>query len=231
MFPLGSLNLFSNGTCKFSEDVAALLLPLFSLPLKQIDFALTQGSQFTLDHRHALSGLADLPDDADQFGTDALALHGVSAIVVFVENSTEGLGIAHFLCTVGLGHQPVAALQIGGISAKVGMNPLSDLAEQVFEFRRRDEVARFRCLVVSVIERTTSLLARRTRPFRRGRGTINPGLQLRNSRVPFVQLGVQNAHLPQVATLKRGELAAKIDELQLALCKSCAEDGQLLPLA
>jgi hypothetical protein len=57
------------------------------------------------------------------------------------------------------------------------------------------------------------------------------GLQLGDSRLPFVQLSVKRAYLPQVATLKGGKLATEIDELQFTFCEGCANGGQLLALS
>ena len=56
-------------------------------------------------------------------------------------------------------------------------------------------------------------------------------MQLRNSRLPFVKFGVKGSHLPQLAALKRGKLAAKIDKFKFKLCQSRADGGQLLAFA
>ena len=74
--------------------------------------------------------LADLPDDADQFCANPLALHRVRAVLIFVENTLEGFGVARFICAVGLGHEPRAAFLIGRILGEVGMDALGSFAEQ-----------------------------------------------------------------------------------------------------
>src|ERR1017187_9562657 len=140
--------------------------------------------------------MADLPDDANEFGTDPLALHCIRAVLVFVENTLEGLGVARFVCAVGLGNEPSSARQIAGIPAKVWMNALGDLAEQAPEFGRWGEVASFRCLAVGVLVSLARLFAGLTCPRTRGARRIKAGAQLRDSCFPFVQFRVEGAHLP-----------------------------------
>lgn len=93
------------------------------------------------------------------------------------------------------------------------MDALGDLAEQTFEFGRRGEVASFRCLAVRLLIRLACLFAGLLRLLLRRSGRIKPRVQLRDSRHPFIQFGVERANLPQVASLKSCKLTAKIDQL------------------
>ncbi len=65
---------------------------------------------------------------------------------------------------------------------------------------------------------------------RRG-GEITPGSQLGDPRLPFVQLRVEHAYLPQIPSLERVKLAAKVGNLQLPLCQRRADNRQFFPFA
>ena len=84
---------------------------------------------------------------------------------------------------------------------------------------------------MGIFIRLTCLLAGLFCPRIRGSGRIKPCPQFGDSCFPFVQFGVKHAHLPQVATLKTSDLAAKIDKLQFALGESCTDGSQLLAFA
>jgi hypothetical protein len=143
-----------------------------------------QGGQFLLNGGKVISGLADLPNDADEFGANSLACYCLRAVLLFVEYALEGLGVSRLIGAVSLSR------------SKVGMDTPGNFTEQPLEVRRRSEVVSFGGLAVGVFVGLACLFAGLLCLFVRGGGRIRLGLQLENSCIPFVQLSVETPHLP-----------------------------------
>ena len=108
----------------------------------------------------------------------------------------ERVGVAGLVGVVGRSHESSAALQVGGISGKVGMNAFGCITVDPLKFGRRGEVVSFGRLAVSVFVSLACLFAGLLCLDLRGGRRIKPGLQLGNSRLPFVQFSVKSPHLP-----------------------------------
>ena len=111
------------------------------------------------------------------------------------------------------------------------MDKFGNFAEQPLKVGRGREVGSLRCFSVGVVMRLARLPAGFLGLCLGDGRRIKPGLQLRKSRLPFVQFTIERADLAEVATFKSGELATKIDELQLALCERRTNGSQLLAFA
>src|SRR5690348_6800809 len=110
------------------------------------------------------------------------------------------------------------------------MDAFGNFTKQPFEVGRRCEVGRLRRLSVCVFIRLACLLAGLMCFCLRGGRRIKSSVHFGNSCLPLVQLSIESTNLAQVATLKSGKLAAKIDKLQLAFRESRADGSQLLAL-
>ena len=76
------------------------------------------------------------------------------------------------------------------------MDEFSSVTVQLLEIGRWREIGSLRGFSVGVFVRLAGLLAGLLRVCPLGGGWIKPRLQLGESCFPFVQLSVQNAHLP-----------------------------------
>jgi hypothetical protein len=90
---------------------------------------------------------------------DSLTFNRIRTVLILVENTPEGLGVARRISAVGLGHEPSTALLVSGILRQVGMDAFGHLTEKALEFRRRVKVLGFGCFAVGFIICPASLFA------------------------------------------------------------------------
>ena len=148
MFLHSKLNPFPNISSKFGQQIAPLLFCLLVILRELSDFALAQGGQLPFNTGNAFPSLADLADDADEFGPDSFTRNRIRAIVIFGKDATEGIGVAGPVGAICLCHESSAEVAVSGILGEVGMYVLGDFAEQALEFGRWGKVRGLGCLAM-----------------------------------------------------------------------------------
>ncbi len=174
------------------------------------------------------AGMMDLARDPDKLCCCTFAIDGAADFVVVVEKTLQRVGIAAAVGSVGPGHQPGEVLLLGGVLGEVRVDALGDIAEEALEAWRRIELLGFMRFAVCGFVSFCGSLAGFLGTLPRRVGVVEIHLALGDAGFEVVEIGVQDADLPQIAAFEALQLDAQMRQLGFAIGKRRPDSGQLL---
>jgi hypothetical protein len=223
-------DLLAEARRKLSEQIAVfpsgslgVKMQLSDLPDKHRVTLGIQGSDVAL-------GVPDLPCNAKKLRRRSFTRNESVNLAVIVKQTLQRFGVAPAVRLISTSHQQREVPLLGIVAREVGVDALSNVAEQRLEAGRRVKLFGFagipKCSVVRLLRLTASLLG----PAACGVGIVEIDLALSDARLQIVKLRVKNTDLAKVTSFEGLELGTKLGKFRFTFSKQRANGSKLLAL-
>jgi hypothetical protein len=225
---LGFGDLLAEVDGELGEQIAVFKRCGLGFKMQLCDLASKQSMSLSFEVGNIALRVLNLTRDTEKLSRGSFTGERSIDLTVIVEQALQSFGIAAAVSLIGAGHQQGEVFLLSVIARKVGVDALSDLAEECLEAGGRVELFGFSGSAECGVMGRLCLATRFFGSAPRGVGVVKIDLALANPRFNIVQFSVKHAHLTKVTTLESFELSAELGKLRFALGQPCANAGKLL---